>query len=69
MTSKEKQINKLHEKPSNLTEDYSFNEVVDKACEKLRGCQIKHSIRRIQEMYECLNNLERELDNFLKDKR
>jgi hypothetical protein len=51
----------LPENPGN----YSFNDVVDEACEKLKDRQIKYSIRRIQEMEECLYNLDRELEDFL----
>jgi hypothetical protein len=45
---------------------YSFSDVVDEACEKLKDRQIKYSIRRIQEMEERLYNLEKELEDFLK---
>ena len=48
---------------------YTFNEVVEKACEDLMDCQIKYSIRRIQEMENCLCDLEQELDAFLKLKK
>ena len=44
---------------------YSFNEVVDSACERLMERQIKYSIRRIKEMDERLSRMERELDEFL----
>ena len=44
---------------------YSFQEVVEEACEKLMDQQIKYSIRRIQRMEEQLSNLEKELDFFL----
>ena len=60
---------KLQGKPSNFIESYTFNEVVDKACEGLKNSQIKYTIRRIQEMDECLCNLEHELDVFLESKR
>ena len=43
----------------------AFSDVVDKACEKLMDKQVKYSIRRIQEMEECLADLEKELDDFL----
>ena len=61
MASKEK----LHEKHLKVTGIYTFDEVVDKACEELMECQIKYSIRRIQEMEESLICLEQELDDFL----
>ena len=44
---------------------YSFSEVVDEACKKLKNRQIKYSIQRIQKMEERLINLEKELDDFL----
>jgi hypothetical protein len=47
------------------SDSYSFNEVVDSACEKLMDQQIKYSIRRIQKMEEKLTDLEKELDIFL----
>jgi hypothetical protein len=47
---------------------YSFSDVVDEACEKLKDRQIKYSIRRIHEMRERLYNLEKELDFFLLQK-
>ena len=64
MTS-EKHKSKLQWDSSNLSNDYTFNDVVDKACDGLMDCQIKYSIRKIQEMEEYLCNLERELDTFL----
>jgi hypothetical protein len=44
---------------------YSFSDVVDEACEKLKDRQIKYSIRRIHEMEERLYNLEKDIDAFL----
>ena len=61
MASKEK----LFKKPPTVDGLYTFDEVVEKACDGLLDCQIKYSIRRIQEMEESLSNLERELDDFL----
>ena len=60
----------LGEKPaaSPTVLGYSFNDVVDEACGKLMDKQITYSIRRIQEMEECLAGLERELDQFLAQK-
>ncbi|MDR2542337.1 MAG: hypothetical protein LBC80_02665 [Treponema sp.] len=68
MTSKEKQIRKSQEKSSNLTENYTFNDVVDNACEKLMNCKIKYSISQIQEMEKNLRNLEHELNAFLEQR-
>ena len=45
---------------------YTFNDVVNKACEGLMTRQIKYSIRRIQDMEKRLSDLEQELDEFLK---
>jgi len=42
-----------------------FSDVVDKACDKLMDRHILHSIRRLQEMEDCLSDLEQELDSFL----
>jgi hypothetical protein len=55
-------------KPAVVTDEYSFSEVVDEACEKLMNRQIKHSIRRLADMEERLSGLERELDEFLMQK-
>jgi hypothetical protein len=53
------------EKPAVIYGRYSFNEVVDEACERLMERQIIYSIRRIQAMEDRLDQLERELDEFL----
>jgi len=45
--------------------DYSFSDVVEKACEGLMNRQINFSIRRIKMMEERLCGLEQELDAFL----
>ncbi|MDR0323864.1 MAG: hypothetical protein LBI12_05400 [Treponema sp.] len=45
--------------------EYIFSDVLDEACEKLMDQQIKYSIRRIQEMENILECLEKELDDFL----
>jgi hypothetical protein len=54
----------LNEK-STVESIFTFNELVDDACERLMDRQIKYSIRRIQEMDERLCILEKELDEFL----
>jgi hypothetical protein len=51
----------LPENPGN----YSFGDVVDEVCEKLKDRQIKYSIQRIQNMEERIYNLEKELEDFL----
>jgi hypothetical protein len=53
------------EKPAVLSGRPSFSEVVDEACERLMDQQVKYSIRRIVEMGNRLDELERELDEFL----
>ena len=53
------------EKPAVLSGTSSFGEVVDEACERLMEQQVKYSIRRIREMGDRLDGLERELDEFL----
>ena len=58
----------LKEKSAAVADMYTFSDVVDKACEKLMDRQAKHSIRRIQEMEDCLAGLEKELDDFLRMK-
>ena len=58
----------LGKKPAVIPGKYSFNDVLDETCEKLMDKQAKYSIRRIQEMDECLLSLERELDVFLAQK-
>jgi hypothetical protein len=50
---------------SENSDSFSFTDMVDDACERLKDRQIKYSIRRIAEMEECLYNLEKELDAFL----
>jgi len=55
----------LGKKTASVQDIYSFNEVVDEACEKLMESQIKYSIRRIVEMEERLAVIENELDEFL----
>jgi len=48
--------------------EYTFSEIVDKACDELMDRQIKFSIKRILEMEENLSVIERELDEFIKRK-
>ncbi|MCL2175332.1 MAG: hypothetical protein FWB73_04725 [Treponema sp.] len=66
MTYSEKSKKISNNKPAAADGDYTFSEVVDRACEELQECQMKYSIRRIQEMEDFLACLERELDDFLK---
>jgi hypothetical protein len=48
-----------------LTEDRSFYEVLDSACERLEDKQIQYSIRRLHELDVRLEEMEKELDDFL----
>lgn len=64
MTSKDK----LQEKFSTAAELGDFSELVDKACDSLMDCQANYSIRKLNEMAECLCQLEHELDVFLEQK-
>jgi len=52
-------------KPFILTEDTSFESIVDPAFERLNEVHIKYSIRRIREMNEVLAGFEKELNDFL----
>ena len=55
--------------PALIKDDsYTFDDVVNKACEGLMARQIKYTIRRIDEMEKRLFNLEKELDEFLAGK-
>jgi len=65
MMYKEKSKKKSEEKSQVMTDMYTFSEVVENACEGLMDRQIKYNIRRIQQMEDCLNLLEQELDGFL----
>jgi hypothetical protein len=48
-----------------LTEDQSFYEALDSACERLEDKQIQYSIRRLLELDQKLGEMEKELDDFL----
>jgi hypothetical protein len=58
----------INEKSAAVPGVYSFNDLVDETCGKLMDKQIKHSIRRIMEMEERLESLEKELDDFILQK-
>jgi len=51
--------------PFILTEETSFETVVDTALERLNETHIKYSLRRIREMREILIVFEKELNDFL----
>jgi hypothetical protein len=48
-----------------VTEDPSFDEVLDSVCERLEDKQIQYSIQRLRELDFRLAGLEKELDDFL----
>jgi len=50
---------------SALYDDISFDSILDETCERLLDRQVKYAIQRIHEMEHRLDNLERELDEFL----
>jgi len=52
-------------RPFILTEETSFEAVVDTAFERLNEKQIQYSLRRIREMDEVLAGIEKELNDFL----
>jgi hypothetical protein len=56
------------EKPIIISEETSFDAVLDETCDRLMDRQIQYSIRRIHEMEDRLAALERELDEFLLQK-
>jgi hypothetical protein len=53
------------ENPSTITDNSSFEAVLDDAFERLRERRVRHSIRRIGELETILLELETELDCFL----
>ena len=52
-------------KPVIITEETSFEAVVDTAFERINEKHIQYSIRRIREMNEVLAGIEKELNDFL----
>ena len=55
----------FEQRPVIVTEDTSFDSVLDSACERLWDKHTQHSIRRIDELGEELDRLEKELDQFI----
>ena len=55
----------LENKPVIITEETSFEAVVDTAFERVNEKHIQYSIRRIREMNEVLAGIEKELNDFL----
>jgi hypothetical protein len=50
------------EKPLSLSGDPSFEEVLDRTCDLLWDRKVRYSMRRIRELEDYLDVLERELD-------
>ncbi|MDR0568314.1 MAG: hypothetical protein LBG87_03815 [Spirochaetaceae bacterium] len=48
-----------------LSDNVSFEMILDKTCERLWGKKIQYSIRRIREMDATLQGIEQELDALL----
>ena len=46
----------------------AFDTLLNETCERLLDRQVKYSIQRIYELEERLNILERELDEFIRNK-
>ena len=55
----------VEKRPFITTEDTSFESVLNAACERLWNKHSQYSIRRIQELGEELDLLEKELEQFL----
>jgi hypothetical protein len=55
-------------RPVIVTEENSFHSVLDSACERLWVKHTQYSMRRIQEMEEELEKLEKELDQIINRK-
>jgi len=55
----------FEKKSTVVTEEQSFETVLDSACERLREKHVQYSIRRIREMDEELTRIEKELNEFI----
>ena len=55
----------FEQKPAILTEEASFEDVLDSSLERVNEKHIQYSLRRIKEMSELLAGFEKELDDFL----
>jgi hypothetical protein len=55
----------FEQKPVVLKEPPVFETVLDSVCERLREKQVRYSIRRIMEMEDELDRLEKELEEFI----
>ena len=65
MTAENRAESRFEKKPVFLTEEPSFETVLDTTCERLNEKHTQFSIRRIKKMDEELAVLEKELDEFL----
>ncbi|MDR2418037.1 MAG: hypothetical protein LBD79_03180 [Treponema sp.] len=50
-----------------LSNATSFETVLDQTCERLWGKKVRYSLQRLQELNSDLQNLDAELDAFLRD--
>jgi phage shock protein A len=55
----------FEKKSTLITEEPSFEAVLNTACDRLQEKQIQYSIQRIREMDEELDNIEKELEEFI----
>lgn len=56
----------LEKKPFVLTEESSFEAMLDTTCERLKEKHVQYSIRRLRELDKELCELEKELEEYLK---
>jgi hypothetical protein len=48
-----------------LSDQHSFERIVEESCNRLWDTKVRYSIRQIHELEELLNSLEQDLDAFL----
>lgn len=51
-----------------VSENVSFETVLDRTCERLWGKKVQYSIKRIRELESALLGIEQELDDVLRQK-
>ncbi|GHU57308.1 hypothetical protein FACS189442_6280 [Spirochaetia bacterium] len=56
------------ENPAVVSEDFSFEAVLDETCDRLWDRKVRYSIRRLREMDAVLLALEQDLDEMLRRK-
>jgi hypothetical protein len=59
-------IDKTGDRAVILSDNLSFETVLDKTCERLRDKKIQYSIQRIRLLEDVLNNLEEELEAMIR---